>query len=178
MKTPATAFLIAVLIFALLLAGNQKFGMVKASANVSGTITADTTWANANSPYSFSGNTLVSNGAKLTIEPGVTVNLNSYYLGVNGTLVARGTSNNKIHFNDGQIGFTKYSSSWNEKTGSGSIVQNSNLTLTGAYDELYINDASPKLDNNYIHATISITDGSPIISHNTIIGVANGGANH
>jgi hypothetical protein len=51
----------------------------------------------------------VNNGVTLTIEPGVTVNLNSFYIRVNGTLTARGTDNDKISFNGGYIVFTSVS---------------------------------------------------------------------
>lgn len=92
--------------------------------DVSQVIGSDTTWTQTNSPYNFVGNALVNNGVTLTIGEGVTVNLNNYYLRVNGTLViqpgvtinmqligdaiqvngvlsAVGTNNNPIYFNGG-----------------------------------------------------------------------------
>lgn len=49
----------------------------RADTNVSGMISTDTTWTLTKSPYIVTGNILVSNGAALTIEPGVTVKVNS-----------------------------------------------------------------------------------------------------
>ncbi|MGD0405907.1 MAG: hypothetical protein ABSB10_04575 [Candidatus Bathyarchaeia archaeon] len=85
-------------------------------------ISSDTTWTKANSPYNLSGPTLVNQGVTLTIQAGATVNLNTYYLQVNGTLNAVGTSANPIYIvgaavNAGQIEFTASSTSWNEQTG-------------------------------------------------------------
>ena len=45
------------------------------------------------------GNISVSQGVTLTIEAGATVNLNNYYMTVNGALVAKGTSTDKIQIN-------------------------------------------------------------------------------
>jgi hypothetical protein len=61
-----------------------------------GVINSDTTWTLANSPYFLTAPVLVNTSATLTIEPGVTVYLNSTYLRVEGILKARGTSTNKI----------------------------------------------------------------------------------
>ena len=113
------AFLTAIMIGGLTLVGTGHFGTVQASTSVSGIISLDTTWTQANSQYELTGNVLVSNGVTLTIQPGVTVNLGSYYIQVNGTLTAKGTSDNPIRFNSGSITFNSYSTSWNEQTGSG-----------------------------------------------------------
>jgi hypothetical protein len=63
------------------------FGLAQNGTNVSGIIGSDTTWTQSNSPYSFTGNILVNYGITLTISSGVTVNLNNYYLRVNGSLI-------------------------------------------------------------------------------------------
>ena len=70
---------------------------------VSGPITSDTTWTLANSPYIVIGGVLVNNGVTLTIEPGVTVKFDSgFALQIDGTLIARGTSDNTITFTSNQ----------------------------------------------------------------------------
>jgi hypothetical protein len=91
------------------------------------------------------------------------VNLNDYYIQVNGTLVARGSSTDQIYFNGGIIRFTESSSDWNEQSGSGCIIENADLSST----RVDIGN-SPKINNNSIYE-INI-DGSPTISENTIFG--------
>jgi len=69
------------------------------ATDVGGLIDTDTTWDLAGSPYIVVGNTLVSSGVSLTIEPGVEVRFNGfYYLRVEGNLQAKGTFDNKILF--------------------------------------------------------------------------------
>ena len=69
------------------------------ATDVSGTISSNSTWSLANSPYVVTGNILVNSGVTLTIEAGVTVKFDgSYYFYVDGTLIARGSSGNLITF--------------------------------------------------------------------------------
>lgn len=62
-------------------------GLVLASASVfaqttiSGAVNTNTHWTVSNSPYLISGNVAVQNGAKLTVDPGVTI-----YMGPNANL--------------------------------------------------------------------------------------------
>ncbi|HYN89375.1 MAG TPA: hypothetical protein VER55_12640, partial [Ardenticatenaceae bacterium] len=67
---------------------------------VSGTITADTTWSPAGSPYKITGGSLtVADGVTLTIEPGVEVLFEQHRnLFVAGALSAIGTATNPITF--------------------------------------------------------------------------------
>ncbi len=153
-----TIFLLFFIVFASLF----QIGIVKASTAVNGIISSDTTWTKVNSPHSLTGNLLVSNGVTLTIEAGATVNLNGYYIMVNGTLNARGRGTDKIQFSSGEITFTQYSSDWNEQTDSGCIIENANLDST----YVDIGSVSPKITNNSI-LRISVAY-SAIISHNTI----------
>ena len=51
------------------------FGLAQSGTNVSGIISSDTTWTQANSPYNLTGNVQVNNGVSLTIEAGITVTL-------------------------------------------------------------------------------------------------------
>lgn len=68
--------------------------------NVSGTVTSNTTWTLANSPYVMTGDVTVDTGVTLTIEPGVVVQGNSAFrqLTVNGSLSAVGTGGSRIKF--------------------------------------------------------------------------------
>jgi hypothetical protein len=146
---------------------------VKASTNVTGIIGSDAVWTKMNSPYSLTGPVLVNTGVTLTVEAGVTVYLNQYYIRVNGTLSARGSSTDKIHFEisnttyyytAGDIEFTSASTSWDEQTGSGCVIENA-VVDTG----LSISGCSPRICNNVINARISISGDSPVtITNNTI----------
>ena len=113
-KSLLIAFLTAIMIGGLTLVSIVHIGTVQASTNVTGIINSDTTWTKANSLYTLTGPVAVNSGVALTIEAGVTVNLNSYYIQVNGILVARGSGANQIYINDGQNTFTQHSNSWNE----------------------------------------------------------------
>ena len=97
MKQCLSAFLVALVINGLILANSFTINGVSAE-DVPSLITTDTTWTKANSPYNLTGPLFIANGAKLTIEPGVTVDLGGYYIKVNGTLDARGTVTEKIIF--------------------------------------------------------------------------------
>jgi parallel beta-helix repeat protein len=152
-----------VIFYSLVLVGNPPIGAVQGYEAVSGIITSDTTWTKAKSPYNLTGNIAIDKEVTLVIEPGVTVNLNSYYIRVNGTLTAKGTKADSIVFNGGSIEFTQSSSSWNEQTGTGSIIENSiinSLLATGG--------GSPAIISNKITESITVGGNSPIISKNTI----------
>lgn len=165
--------LVTILVCGLTTSAFTLFRTAKASTEITGIISLDTTWTKTNSPYILTGPILVSNGATLTIEPGVTVHLNEYYIRVNGTLVARGTNTDKIHFepfnsNPGQylgtqLEFTSFSTDWNEQTKTGSIIENAFIN-----SDLSISN-SPKVNINTINARIRINgDSSVVISNNTI----------
>lgn len=71
-----------------------------AATNVSGNISANTTWTLANSPYIMTGDVYVLSGVTLTIEPGVLIqaDASSRTLSVNGSLSAVGTASQPITF--------------------------------------------------------------------------------
>jgi hypothetical protein len=134
---------------------------------VSGLITSDTTWSLANSPYQLTGPVGVASGVTLTIQPGVTVDLVNFDIQVNGTIIAKGTGDQKITFNsnsqDADIGIATNSTSWDELTGTGCIIQNAIINAN-----LGIGKAAPKIDSNTITGHYLLTSGSPIISNNII----------
>ena len=174
MKSLLSAFLIAVMIGGFGLAGTLQLDKAQASTDVTGIIYSDTTWTPANSPYSLTGPVGVASGVTLTIEPGTTINLKDYYIQVNGTLVARGTSTNPINLNGETITFTTTSEDYNEQTGSGCIIENAHFSPstdeygnTRSISEVTIDDSAPKIIGNS-NFSITVNDGSPIISKNTL----------
>jgi hypothetical protein len=96
------------------------FFSASAETPINGILTYNTTWTKINSPYTLKGPIAVDKGVTLTVEPGVTVNLNNHYIQVNGTLIARGTDNEKIVFNGGLVTFTSIS----QQTGQASTIEN------------------------------------------------------
>jgi parallel beta-helix repeat protein len=70
---------------------------------VNGSIISDTTWYLADSPYIVTGDVTVEPGATLTIEPGVEVKFDgAYSIIIDGTLIAIGTSTDRILFTSNQ----------------------------------------------------------------------------
>jgi hypothetical protein len=146
--------------------GSLPLGLAQNGTNVSGIISQDTTWMQTGSPYTFTGNVAVNQGVTLTINAGVIINLNNYYLRVNGTLNAIGSANGKITFNGGQITFTIVSNGWNQQTNSGSIIENSIINQTSISSSIPI-----KIDNSIINSQITVA--SSIISNNIVTGNIN-----
>jgi hypothetical protein len=166
LKKSLLAFLIAAtMVGGLAFVGSIYFGTVHASTNVIGIITSDSTWTKAGSPYTLTGPVGVSNGVTLIIEAGTTVNLNNYYITVNGTLRAVGNNADKIQINGGEIVFSQSSSSWNEQTGSGSIIENAILTSDSTAIEIW--NMSPKINRNSIVGSIFAHGASPYIPGGT-----------
>jgi len=71
--------------------------------SVTGILPCKHTWTAAKSPYGVVGNLLVNKGCELKVQAGVRVIFTGkYYLQVEGTLIARGTTGNKIVFTSGK----------------------------------------------------------------------------
>ena len=148
------------------------FGGVYSANYIVGTIDTST-WTAANSPYTLTGNVIVNNGATLTIQPGVTVNLDTYQIIVNGILNAQGTTNAKIVFSstsnhNQKIDFTSTSYAWNDQTGSGCIIDTAVI-----YDvPIVVENASPRISNNYFvntaNSPVIISGGTPSIVNNVL----------
>ncbi len=144
---------------------------VEASTSMSGVISQDTVWTKANSPYTLTAKTLVSNGVTLTIEPGVTVEMNGeVYLQIDGTLNARGTSNEKINFNGGQLKFTEKCTHWNEQTQTGCIIENA--VINSPLDlGVKITQTAIKLNADTVNTRIQTAEDSSIISNCSLVGI-------
>jgi Predicted solute binding protein len=167
-----------------------------AGTSVGRILTSDASWTKNGSPYNLTDNLVVSEGVTLTIEAGVTVNLNSHYMDINGTLQAMGIPTDKIIFNCGspitynnfgQIYFTKTSTPWDESTGKGCIIQNDiiNAPKGGELITTVRVESSPKFCNNTIHGVtgddsmqgpygLVIDSGSPIVTGNVFEGNGHG----
>jgi hypothetical protein len=185
-KLLLSAFLTVILIGGLVLASAMRFGTVQASTEVIGIISSNVTFTKANSPYVFTGPVVVNADAMLTIEAGVSIDLDGNYLEVSGTLIAKGSSADWIYFNNGSINFTSTSTTgciienailnWIMISISSSVKINSTYAL-GSQDKNVIDiyKASPMISNNTLtgnvdsFAIVNIRGGSPTISNNNII---------
>ncbi len=166
MRNKEGLIVIAMLLTSLFLVIN-----VNADTSVSGEIATDTIWNTAGSPYVLSGDVLVKENVNLTIEPGVTVNMGSYLLQVNGTLKARGNSSNTILFDASttsstpQIVFAAASADWNATDSTGCIIENATINTP-----LSINGSAPIITDCKIKGGIIIGQASPTIQRNIISG--------
>jgi hypothetical protein len=153
-KLSPSLFLSTLLVVALMIV-ILPFGLAQGATTVNGIIDSDTVWTQAGSPYTLTGNVLVEHGVTLTVEPGATVNLNGYYIRVNGTLTARGTAADRITFSGGQITFTSVGNDWNEQADSGCIIEYAIIDQTASvYSDIPIKIANTAI-NGYIEVTSS-----------------------
>ena len=154
-----------------------RFGTVHASTEVTGVINSATAWHKVDSPINLTGPVLVAENVTLTVEAGVTVNLNGYYIRVDGTLCARGKVSDKIYFSEGSseppnwsLMFTSLSTSWDEADGSGCVIEN--VVINSTHAGVSIENAAPRIDSSVIsgYYAIDVSGGSPVISNSTING--------
>lgn len=155
-KSLSVAFL--TIIIGLMLITSLSLNVIHASTGVIGIITSNQTWTKANSPYTLTGPTDIDRGVTVTIEAGATVDLNSYYIRVDGTLIAKGTSTDRINISDGSITFTVVANGWNETNGTGSVFEYTDLTNTPL-----ISSVALKMKSSSITASGSITGNSVIV---------------
>ncbi|MEW6104244.1 MAG: right-handed parallel beta-helix repeat-containing protein, partial [bacterium] len=142
-------------IFEILMAlGFMACKIAWAETYVSGTITGDTTWNLAGSPYIATDTVYVVNGIKLTINPGVTVKFaTETSLICYGTLNAIGTPLGTITFTSDQETHTV--GHWKGIKLSGSGASGSRISYCDigyAKQAIYLENASGiTITNNYIH---------------------------
>lgn len=166
-----------------------------APCSVTGLIGGNVTWSpTLCDPYILTGSIIVQPGATLTIQAGTNVRLTSLKaLMVNGTLVARGTSGNRITFTSdaaepakgdwGYIYFTNSSTDAvvdvNGNYVSGSILEYAVIEYAGGASidhngVVRVDASSPYLHANAIHHNkadgIHVwNDGAPFILSNEVI---------
>ena len=144
---------------------------IQASIDERGIISSNTTWAKSGSPYFLTGPVAVMQGSTLIIEEGVTVYFNNNYLQVNGTLQIIGNTDDKTILDGGGLGaeiqFTQDSPSWNEATGTGSIIKNAILNSIS----IDINNTSPNISGNTLSGHINCRYSSSRIVNNDITGI-------
>jgi len=163
MKSFLRIFLSVIIVSGLISVTTVHFGL--AQSGLVTFINSDTVWTKANSPYTLTGPTVISTGITLTINPGVTVNLNGYYIFVNGTLKAIGSASDKIQISGGKISFGD-----NDQTGLNSIFENTIINST-------ISSSKPlKLNNNTINVRV-IVGANSIISNNVVLASIDTGDN-
>ena len=168
-----------------LLTTNAAHGQT-GGTEVSGSLSEDITWTKASSPYVVTGNTTVGAGVILVIEPGVQVRFDGdYVLEIDGTLVARGTSQAPILFTSNQqdlapgdwddIAFGDSSVDYDPSTGQGCIMENVIVEYGGGAGQnqlVHIDAASPLIkDSVFRYGTavgLKVQNGAaPIIEGNT-----------
>ncbi len=148
---------------------------------VGGIISADTMWTPAGDPYTFVDNITVSRGTTLTIMPGTIIDLKLANLVIDGTLIAQGNDADWIIIQaqkrttfswPPRIYFNSSSTPWDEKTGTGSIIDHAQISIPNYQYETIMGDY-PKISNNIIYnygsdAAAIRTYG--LVFNNTILG--------
>ncbi|MBU1879331.1 MAG: right-handed parallel beta-helix repeat-containing protein, partial [Chloroflexi bacterium] len=161
-----------------------------------GTITADTTWTLANSPYIVDGNVTVAAGVTLTVEAGVTVKTDYYAeIKVQGRLVAIGTAEQPILFTskvdtgpgqwkglffDGGTGdlrhvTVRYAGPTNSGSLSGNIVAQNVLAGEVRISDSIISGAQ-RID--YTDAGLLVQDSHVVVSNTLFTQNGGGGGNN
>lgn len=146
------------IVIGLMLMTSSQLNIARASTPITGIIASNQTWTKANSPYTLTGPTDIDRGVTVTIEAGATVDLNSYYIRVDGTLIAKGTSTNRINMSNGQVTFTVLANGWNETNGAGSVFE-----YTDLIDTSLMSSVALKLKSISITSYGSITGNSVIV---------------
>lgn len=169
--------------------------MVSQSTNVGGSITANTRWGLAGSPYIVTATVTVSNNTTLTLEPGVEVRFNANTAlvlgsGSAGILSAQGTLTHPIRFTSNSA--LPVPGQWNginfSLTTSASILDYCLIEYGGADSNnanLRIASSTPTIQNSTIRYSdgygISVNSASPTlidltVSQNGLVGITGEGS--
>ncbi len=160
------------------------------ATDVSGTISTDTVWDLAGSPYVVKSNVTISGGnslATLTIEPGVEVKffpntalyIGSYNAGVtDGKIVAQGTAENPITFEaywDDTKAEYRWRSIYFEAWSDDSSILDNCVIQTGVTG-IFLTDASPTVQNSTISDFVNygvnvVGESDAVVQGNTFQGV-------
>jgi hypothetical protein len=164
---------------------SSPFASAQSGTTQRGIITSDTVWTKASSPYNLTGPIAIQQGVKLTVEQGVTINLNSYYIQVNGTLSAVGTDEEPIRINGGSAinldyalipsgpaSITFYSTSAGSQVqhvvfGGNQINAKSNIQITDSENFSLLISADPLITGN-TKCSVTVFSGKPTISNNNM----------
>jgi hypothetical protein len=188
--------LLIALLLSLFLIGqiNPSNNKIVASGNVgtqvSGTLASNTTWTTANSPYLITNTIQIPENINLTIEPGVTVTIQSpattMFL-INGVIQAHGNLTNKIIFDgNGNSSFFKtnhpvaqgfadldycvirdgQSAFWFDNTGFFNLT-NSELSNLSEYSYLWYPSQETFIEYNSFTNTAGIKIGTDDYSSNS-----------
>lgn len=159
--------------------------------NVSGVISSNVTWTSSDGPVIIKGDTLVSEGVTLTIEPAVEVKFDGFFtLRVEGELIAIGTPSEKIQFSSNQV--NPFPGDWkqiwfvdnsvdaffdgNGNYLNGSTIQYAEIAFGGT---LLIDHSAPYIHLNHIHdmkmpssvyhtSAIHLCNSGSIVSNNIV----------
>lgn len=139
------------------------------ATEVSGLIMSNTTWAISGSPFIVTGNILITEGATLTIEPGVRIQFNeSKSIQVNGGLVARGNETDSIVFtsNTGLIPGAWGSIYFTSNSIDAVFDANGNYLSGSAFEYCVIEYGGVIEDNEYADMLL-IEEACPFIQHSS-----------
>ena len=146
-----------------------------ASTVVSGTISANTTWTVAASPYVITDDLTVDAGVKLTIQPGVEVRIAEVRrITVNGTLEARATAANPITFTsmDNNMWYSLIFAEGSSGTlehvwmAHGGLLSADGMVSVASNDVTLRNSVFTYGGQDYNDALLFIREASPVIEDN------------